>query len=216
MFDDLHVLVQTIETVLVGANPGIAVGAHHNTGHTGCTDDIVCAKLIAHVLESGGFAWLHKHSFLEQTQPDVAVRVFADAVNLGRALQILEKAGVITLGDYEGIPEIADIAENPKNINIQEIDGQSLPRSLQDVDAAVIQIGFAVAGGLDLDSDNIFKDTIDMSDPVQYQFVRMIDVRAEDVDNEVLKKVVAAYQSPEVAKVIEEVYKGTVEPAFTY
>ena len=84
MFDDLHVLVQTIETVLVGANPGIAVDAHHNTGHTGCTDDIVCAKLIAHVLESGGFAWLHKHSFLEQTQPDVAVRVFADAVNLGR------------------------------------------------------------------------------------------------------------------------------------
>ena len=44
----------------------------------------------------------------------------------------------------------------------------------------------------------------------------LIDVRAEDVDNEVLKKVVAAYQSPEVAQVIEEVYKGTVEPAFTY
>lgn len=149
--------------------------------------------------------------------PDGAdIAIPADAVNLGRALQILEKAGLITLGDYEGIPEIANIADNPKNINIKEIEGQSLPRSLEDVDAAVIQIGFAVAGGLDLENENIFKDTIDMSDPVQYQFVRMIDVRAEDIDNEVYQKVVDAYQSPEVAKVIEEVYKGTVEPAFEH
>lgn len=149
--------------------------------------------------------------------PDGAkIAIPSDAVNLGRALQILEKAGLITLGDYESIPEIADVKDNPKNIEIKEIDGQSLPRSLQDVDAAVIQIGFAVAGGLDLEEDNIFKDTIDMNDPAQYQFVRMIDVRAEDIDNELYQKVVDAYQSEEVAKVIEEVYKGTVEPAFSY
>ena len=44
----------------------------------------------------------------------------------------------------------------------------------------------------------------------------MFDVRAEDIDNELYQKVVDAYQSPEVAKVIEEVYKGTVEPAFDH
>ena len=205
-------------TALANGEIDIAAAQHHawfenNIKEVGLEDKVVW---VADMCTSPLNIFSKTVDSLDDIPEGGTIAIPADAVNLGRALQILEKAGVITLGDYEGIPEIADIAENPKNINIQEIDGQSLPRSLQDVDAAVIQIGFAVAGGLDLDSDNIFKDTIDMSDPVQYQFVRMIDVRAEDVDNEVLKKVVAAYQSPEVAQVIEEVYKGTVEPAFTY
>ena len=196
----------------------IAAAQHHawfenNIAETNLGDQVVW---IADMCTSPLNIFSKKYSSIDELPEGASIAIPADAVNLGRALQILEKAGVITLGDYEGIPEIADIAENPKNITINEIDGQSLPRSLQDVDAAVIQIGFAVAGGLDLEGENIFKDTIDMSDPVQYQFVRMICVRAEDIDNEVLNKIVAAYQSPEVAQVINEVYKGTVEPAFEY
>ncbi len=205
-------------TALANKEIDIAAAQHHawfenNIKEQGLEDKVVWK---ADMCTSPLNIFSKKLSSLDELPDGADIAIPADAVNLGRALQILEKAGILTLGEYDGIPEIADIADNPKNINIKEIEGQSLPRSLEDVDAAVIQIGFAVAGGLDLEKENIFKDTIDMNDPVQYQFVRMIDVRAEDIDNELYQKVVDAYQSPEVAKVIEEVYKGTVEPAFEH
>lgn len=156
-----------------------------------------------------------KYKSIDELPQNAKIAIPSDAVNLGRALSILEKAGLIKLNAADGkIPETSDIIENPLNIELVEIEGAQLPRSLQDVDAGVIQIGFAVSGGLDLEKENIFKDKIDKSVPEQYQYVRMFAVRSADINNETYKKVVKAYNSPEVAQVLKEVYKGTVEPGW--
>ena len=148
-------------TALANGEIDIAAAQHHawfenNIKEQGLEDKVVWK---ADMCTSPLNIFSKKLKSLDELPDGAAIAIPADAVNLGRALQILEKAGVITLGSYEGIPEIADIAENPKNIEIKEIDGQSLPRSLEDVDAAVIQIGFAVAGGLDLEGENILFST---------------------------------------------------------
>ena len=72
-----------------------------------------------------------------------------DAVNGGRALNVLQAAGIIKIEDGKDLtPTVADIAENPKNVEIVEVDASQTASLLPDVDAAVINGGFALDAGL--------------------------------------------------------------------
>ncbi len=132
-----------------------------------------------------------------------------DATNGGRALAVLEKAGLITLKEGAGITATdKDIVGNPKNLQIVMMDAAMLPRALDDLDLCVINSNYALEANLNPVKDSIFME--DKDSP----FANIVAVRAEDKDKESIKKLGEALQSPEVKKFIEDNYKGSVVPAF--
>lgn len=143
--------------------------------------------------------------------PDGAViAVPNDPTNGGRGLMLLERAGVIKLKDGLGMKATPnDIADNPKHIQIKELEAAQLPRSLADVDAAVITMNYVMSGGLDVKKQNIFLEPKD--EPLA---VMIIAARSKDKDKPEYKEFVKAYQSEAVRKFIADKYKGTIEPAF--
>lgn len=136
------------------------------------------------------------------------IAVANDAVNLGRALNVLQAAGVIKVDSSKGLlPEVADITENPKNIEIVEVDASQTPSLLPDVAAAVINGDFAVDAGLSPVDDAIFFD-----DPSYYtsnDYVNVIAARTSDKDNAIYKKVVEAYQTAATENVYNTTFQGT-------
>lgn len=143
--------------------------------------------------------------------PDGAIIAIPnDPTNGGRGLMLLERAGVIKLKEGLGMKATPnDIADNPKHIQIKELEAAQLPRSLADVDAAVITMNYVMSGGLDVKKQNIFLEPKD--EPLA---VMIIAARSKDKDKPEYKEFVKAYQSEVVRKFITDKYKGTIEPAF--
>lgn len=143
--------------------------------------------------------------------PDGAiVAIPNDPTNGGRGLMLLERAGVIKLKEGLGMKATPnDIVDNPKHIQIKELEAAQLPRSLADVDAAVITMNYVMSGGLDVKKQNIFLEPKD--EPLA---VMIIAARNKDKDKPEYKEFVKAYQSEDVRKFIADKYKGTIEPAF--
>ncbi|WP_258881107.1 MetQ/NlpA family ABC transporter substrate-binding protein [Clostridium tagluense] len=136
-----------------------------------------------------------------------------DASNGGRALILIQEAGLIKLRDGVGItPTIKDIIENKKNLKIIELVATQIPRSIQDVDIAAINNGVAVDAGYSPLKDSIYTEDVKKESVKNY--FNIIAVKTKDKDNETLKKLVKAYQTDETKKVIQELYKGATLPAF--
>ncbi|MCR4792097.1 MAG: MetQ/NlpA family ABC transporter substrate-binding protein [Lachnospiraceae bacterium] len=158
-----------------------------------------------------------KHASLDEIPDGAQIAIPEDATNQGRALHVLEKAGLITLAEGVGVNgTVSDIVDNPRNIKIVELAGAEIPRALEDVDAAIINCGYATDFGLDPINDPIFKDDIDFNDPAQHPFINIIAARTEDKDNPIYLEVVDAYHSEGVANAILEVYHNAAIPAFDY
>jgi D-methionine transport system substrate-binding protein len=159
----------------------------------------------------------HKIKSLDELKNGDTVVIMNDATNGGRALKVLEAAGVFRLDPAKGnTPTIRDISSNPKNIKIVEVDAAQTWRTLDDpaVAAAVVNSNFVVdAGGVPA-RDAIFIKPID---PVgDKPYINLVAARVKDKDNPVYKKVIAAFQSPEVVRVINEEapLKGIALPAW--
>ena len=130
-----------------------------------------------------------------------------DPSNGGRALKILQAAGIIKIREEAGdTPSISDIIENPLNIEIVEIEAGSIYSLLPDVACAVINCNYAIDFGLNPGEDYIYRDNASIYSGDS--FYNLIAVRTEDKDNELYKKIVEAYQSPEVEKVYSEDFQG--------
>ena len=140
------------------------------------------------------------------------VAVPNDPSNENRALLVLQAQGLIKLkaGASTGGNNATalDIVENPKGLKFSELDAAQLPRTLGDVDAAVINTNFALAAGL-----RPFKDALAMED-LRSPYANIIVVRVKDKDQPWVKKLVAAYQSPEVKAYIEKTFKGAMVASF--
>ena len=136
-----------------------------------------------------------------------------DASNGGRALLLLQDAGIIKLKDGVGItPTVKDIVDNPKKLEIVELAAQQLPRSFGDVTIAVINNGVAVQAGLSPLEDSIYVENTD-SETVE-NYYNIIAVRTEDKENELLKRLVEVYQTEETKQAIQEEYQGASIPVF--
>ena len=142
--------------------------------------------------------------------PDGAkVAIPNDPTNGGRALNILAKAGLIKLKDGVGISAtVGDIVENPKNLKITEAEAAMLPRTLDDVDLAVINSNFAMEAKLNPTKDALFIE------PKDSPYANIVAVRKGDENRKEIQALKKALTSPEVKKFIEEEYKGAVIPAF--
>lgn len=156
-----------------------------------------------------------KYKSLDELPNGAKIAVPNDAVNIGRSIKVFEEAGLITLKEGTGnIPEVADIASNPKNIQLVEIEHSQIVRSLDDVDAGIVFVKDAVDAKLDPSKDPIYVNKIDPTDDNLKQYINLIAARAEDKDNETYKKVVKAFNSEEVAQAIFEQFKHGAIPAW--
>lgn len=135
-----------------------------------------------------------------------------DPTNLGRALKVLESAGLIKLKDASNLtPTQADIAENKLNLTIIELNAAQTARSLKDVAAAIINTDLAVDAGYSPAEDAIFLEPVtDASQP----YFNLIAAQAEDKDNPVFKRIVQEYQSQAIGDLMLEVYKGAQFPVW--
>lgn len=152
--------------------------------------------------------------------PDGAiVSVTNDPSNEARALLLLESAGLITLGEdvtpYDALTK-EDIVENPKNLEIKEIDANQLPSTLDDVDISVINGNFALDAGLSPAEDAIFIEPADGEAASIY--ANYVVVRPGDVDSDWLKALEQCLCSEKVADYMleNEEFKGGVIPFFSY
>lgn len=135
-----------------------------------------------------------------------------DLTNGGRALLLLQTAGLITVDPEAGVtPTVNDITDNPLNLDIQELDAAQTARALQDVDVSIINSGMAVDAGFVPTEDAIFLEPVnDQSEP----YVNIIVAREEDAENDVYQTIVEAYQSEDTKEVIEETSEGSSIPAW--
>nr|WP_288359490.1 MetQ/NlpA family ABC transporter substrate-binding protein [uncultured Pseudomonas sp.] len=132
-----------------------------------------------------------------------------DATNGGRALLLLQKAGVITLKDPTNILSTPkDIAENPKGIKVRELEAATLPRVLTQVDLALINTNYALEAKLNPTQDAL---AIEGSDS---PYVNILVTREDNKDSPAVQKLVKALHSDGVKAFILEKYKGAVVPAF--
>lgn len=134
-----------------------------------------------------------------------------DPSNAGRALALLEKAGLIKLKDGVGIKgTIQDIVSSPKQLKVTPLDAAQLPRVLTDpkTAAAVINTNFALEGGL-----NPTKDALVIEDK-NSPYANILVVKESRKDDPNLQKLMKALNSPDVKKFIEDTYKGSIVPAF--
>lgn len=152
-----------------------------------------------------------KKSFDELAEGD-QVGIPNDATNGARALLLLQDNGVIKLKDGAGVTATEqDIAENPKNIKIVPLEAATIPASLPDLALGVINANYAIGAGLKIDealatetADSLAADT----------YVNVIVVNEENKDSEKTKALVAALQTDEVKKFIDDTFAGAVQAKF--
>ncbi|AEF85618.1 nlpa lipoprotein [Treponema primitia ZAS-2] len=140
-----------------------------------------------------------------------------DPTNQGRALNLLESAGLITVRPEVGLNgQLKDIVTNPKNLKFIEIYGAQIPRALPDADAGVINAGIAVDAGFDLNADPIFKLNFTPDNPSLKPFFNILVVKTKDKDAQWVKDIREAYYTKRVADVIGVIYKNAAIPVFKY
>lgn len=134
-----------------------------------------------------------------------------DVTNGGRALILLQSAGLIEVDPEAGItPTLDDITDNPLNLEIISLDASQTARSIEDVCAAVVNSGIAVDAGYIPNEDAIFLEPVDEnSEP----YVNIIVANAGD-DREVFDTIVDAYQSEDTLEVIQETSRGSSIPVW--
>ncbi|WP_462401588.1 MetQ/NlpA family ABC transporter substrate-binding protein [Pseudomonas sp. Marseille-QA0332] len=154
-------------------------------------------------------AYSSKLKKLDELPAGATVVIPNDATNGGRALLLLDKAGVIKLKDGNNIlSTIKDITENGKNLKFRELEAATIPRVLTQVDLALINTNYALEAKLDPAKDAL---VIEGSDS---PYVNILVARPDDKDSDAMKKLAAALHSPEVKQFIGEKYQGAVVPAF--
>lgn len=146
---------------------------------------------------------------LDELQDGATVAIPNDPTNGGRALLVLASKGLIKVNPDAGLKVgPADVTENPKNIQFAELDAAQLPRSLDDVDAAVINTNYAMEAGLHPKKDAI------AIEGEKSPYANVIAVRTADKDAPWVKTLVESYHDDSIRTFINEEFKGALIPAF--
>ena len=143
----------------------------------------------------------------------VKVAVPNDTTNEARALQLLAAQGIITVREGAGLTAtVNDIEENPHNVKIQEIEAAQLPRTVQDVDFAVINGNFAMEAGFSVGKDALA--TEDASSEAAQTYANVLVVKEGNENSPAIQALLAALQSDKVRDYINETFDGAVVPIF--
>jgi len=159
-------------------------------------------------VEPIGF-YSQKIKSIDELKEGATIGIPNNPSNEFRALALLEAKGLIKLktgiANYSATPK--DIAENPKKFKFVEVDSAQLPRSLPDVDGAVINTNIILEAKID-PKTAIFRE--DANSP----YANIVVVRQGDESRPELKKLIEVLNSADVKKFIEDKYGVAVVPAF--
>lgn len=160
-----------------------------------------------HVEPFGGYS--SKYKSLSELPDGATIAIPNEGSNSGRALLLLQKAGLLTLKDPKNaLATPKDIAENPKHFKFKELESALLPRVLEQVDLDLINTNYALEAGLNPAKDALVIE--DRSSP----YVNYLVARPDNQNSDAIKKLSAALTSPQVKTFIEQKYQGAVVPAF--
>ena len=149
---------------------------------------------------------------LDELQDGATIGVPNDPTNGGRALLLLQEQGLITLKEDVGLePTVLDIAENPHNYQIEELEAAQLPRSLDSLDLAVINGNYAIQAGLNV-ADALAIESAEGTAGTAY--VNVLAVAEDRVDDPAIQALADALKSDEVKTFIDETYGGAVVAVF--
>ena len=152
----------------------------------------------------------HKHHSVADLPKGAIIGVPNDPSNEGRALIVLQSVGLIKLRDGSGIlATTADIVANPKDVKIKELDAGVVGRSIDDLDAAVVNTDWALKSGLKPDADRIAQEPL-----ADNPYRNFIAVKAGHENDAWVKTLVAAYQNDAVKDALAKAYHGTGLPAW--
>jgi len=160
-----------------------------------------------HVEPFGGYS--SRFDSLDELPRGATIAIPSEGSNSGRALLLLQKAGLLTLKDPSNAQATPrDIADNPRGFKFRELEAAMLPRVLNQVDLAMINTNYALEAKLDPGADALVIE--DRDSP----YVNYLVARPDNRDSEAIRKLSAALTSPEVKAFIEKRYAGAVVPAF--
>lgn len=152
-----------------------------------------------------------KTSSLSALADGATVAVPNDTTNEARALLLLEQEGLIKLKSGAGVTAtVADIVENPKNLQIKELEAATIPNVLKDVDIAAINSNYALGANL-----SVSKDALAVEDPngtAAQTYKNIVVVREGNQDTEKTKALVKAIQDASIAEYINKSFDGAVLP----
>lgn len=132
-----------------------------------------------------------------------------DPSNGGRALEILEKAGLIKLkAGIGGKASVADIVDNPHHLQITEADAAMIPQMLPDLDFAVVNNSYAIRAGFVPTKDALIREGADSP------YANVMAVRTEDKDKPEMKRLMESVQTPEMKQFVDEHFKGAALAAW--
>ena len=170
-----------------------------------------------HLVNAGG---IHYEPFgiypgtkktLDDLEDGDTIAVPNDTTNEARALLLLQDNGVITLKDGAGLEAtVKDIEENPKNIQIEELEAAQVSRVKDEVAFVVLNGNYALQAGYSVSKDSIAHETSDSEAAKTY--VNVIAVKEGNEDNEAVKALVDVLKSDEIKDYINETYDGAVVP----
>ena len=153
-----------------------------------------------------------KSDSLENLKEGAVIAVPNDTTNEARALLLLQDQGLIKLKENAGLTAtVKDIADNPKNFEIKELEAAQVPKALQDVDVAAINTNYALEANLKL-SDALASEGADSLAAKTY--ANIIAVKEGNENAEKIKALIDAVKSEQVKKFIEDKYDGAVVPIF--
>ena len=151
----------------------------------------------------------HKIKNINEVKDGAQVSIPSDPTNGGRALLLLERAGLLKLKDGVGAAAtVQDVVDNPKHLIFKEIEAPQLPRTLDDVDISVINTHWAMQADLVPTRDALFME--DKTSP----YVNILVVRQGDENRPEIQALMKALHSEAVKNFINEKYKGAIIPAF--
>lgn len=153
----------------------------------------------------------NKVKSLDEIKDGATIAVPNDPTNEARGLRVLEAAGLIKIKAGELVTP-KDITENPKNLKIKELEAPQLPRTLDEVDGAVINGNYAMQANLDATKNGLFVEDKNNKDINNKR--NILVAKKGNEDSEKIKVLKKALTSEECKKFIEEKYKGAVIPVF--
>ena len=170
-----------------------------------------------HLVNAGG---IHYEPFgiypgtkasLDELEDGDVIAVPNDTTNEARALLLLEANGVIKLKEDAGLTAtVKDIEENPKNVEIQELEAAQVPRVKDEVAFVVLNGNYALEAGFSVAKDAIAYETSDSEAAKTY--VNVIAVKEGNEDSDAIKALVSVLKSDEIKQYINDTYDGAVIP----
>ena len=150
----------------------------------------------------------HKIKALTELKDGDTIAIANDPANGGRGLLLLQQTGLIKIRDgVTTTATVLDITDNPKHLKLSELDAAQIPRSLDDVTAAAVNMNYALPAGIDPKSA-LVREGPDTRYGLVWTVLR------KNQDDPRIRKLIQIYRSPEVKDYILKTFNGSIIPSW--